>query len=72
VRAIIAIEQTRSLTVNILGRQPKIKPNILNEILDQSLTDAKKKITRRSPELEELIKEVKSWVTEEKQREHKA
>ena len=72
VRACIAIEQTRSLTVNVLGRQPKISPGVLNEILDQSLTDAKKKITRRSPELEELIKEVKSWVVEEKQQEHKA
>jgi len=71
VRACIAIEQTRSLTVNVLGRQPKISPDVLNDILDQSLTDAKKKITRRSPELEELIKEVKSWVVEEKQKEHK-
>ena len=62
VRACIAIEQTRSLTVNVLGRQPKISPGVLNEILDHSLTDAKKKITRRSPELEELIKEVKSVV----------
>jgi hypothetical protein len=42
VRACIAIEQTRSLTVNILGRQPKISPHVLNDILDQSLTDAKK------------------------------
>jgi hypothetical protein len=44
VRACIAIEQTRSLTVNVLGRQPKVRPKVLNEILDQSLTDAKKKI----------------------------
>ena len=72
VRACIGIEQTRSLTVNVLGRQPKVKPEVLNDILDHSLTDAKKKITRRSPELKELIKEVYSWVVEETQQEHKA
>jgi hypothetical protein len=72
VRACLAIEQTRSLTVNVLGRQPKVNPEVLNDILDHSLTDAKKKITRRSRELEELIKEVKSWVVEEKGQEHKA
>ena len=71
VRACIAIEQTRSLTVNILGRQPKISPDVLNDILDQSLTDAKKKITRRSPELEELIKEVKSWLVDQEKQEKK-
>jgi hypothetical protein len=69
VRACIAIEQTRSLTVNILGRQPKVTPDVLNDILDQSLTDAKKKLTRRSRELEELIKEVKSWVVDESKKE---
>ena len=72
VRTSIAIEQTRSVAVNTLGRQPKVTPKVLNAILDQSLTDAKKKITRRSPELEELIKEVKSWVVEEKKQEHNA
>jgi hypothetical protein len=68
VRACIAIEQTRSLTVNILGRQPKISPDVLNDILDHSLTDAKKKITRRSQELEELITEVQSWVTDQEKK----
>jgi hypothetical protein len=68
VRASIAIEQTRSLTVNVLGRQPKVSPEVLNDILDQSLVEAKKKITRRSPELEALIAEVKSWITDQEQK----
>jgi hypothetical protein len=72
VRACIAIEQTRSVAVNTLGRQPKVSPKVLNEILNQSLTDAKKKITNRSPELKELIKELYSWIVEETQQEHKA
>src|SRR4029434_10166312 len=70
VRACIAIEQTRGVAVNILGRQPAktpnpIKPDVLNDILDRSLNDAKRKITNRSPELKELIKELNSWIVDE-------
>jgi hypothetical protein len=70
VRACIAIEQTRGVAVNILGRQPAksqnvLRPHVLNEILDESLKDAKKKITNRSPELKELIKELHRWIVDE-------
>jgi len=70
VRACIAIEQTRSISVNVLGRQPArtpnpIKPDVLNDILDHSMDDAKKKITNRSPELKELIKELNSWIVDQ-------
>ena len=64
VRACIAIEQTRSISVNTLGRQPKVNPGVLNDILDRSMDDAKKKITNRSPELKELIKELNSWIVD--------
>ena len=64
VRACIAIEQTRSIAVNTLGRQPKVNPGVLNDILDRSLDDAKKKITTRSPELKELIKELHRWIVD--------
>jgi hypothetical protein len=69
VRACIAIEQTRGVAVNILGRQPAktqnvLKPDVLNDILDRSLDDAKKKITNRSPELKELIKELNRWIVD--------
>jgi hypothetical protein len=72
VRACIAIEQTRGVAVNILGRQPAktqnvLKPDVLNDILDRSLDDAKKKITNRSPELRELIKELNHWIVDEEQ-----
>jgi hypothetical protein len=70
VRACIAIEQTRGVAVNVLGRQPAktpnpIKPEVLNDILDRSLNDAKRKITNRSLELKELIKELNSWIVDE-------
>ena len=55
--------------VNTLGRQPTkvskpISPDALNEILDLSLDDAKKKITNRSPELKELIRELHTWIVD--------
>jgi hypothetical protein len=70
VRACISIEQTRGVAVNILGRQPAktptpIKPDVLNDILDRSLDDAKKKITNRSPEMKELIKELNHWIVDQ-------
>jgi hypothetical protein len=70
VRACIAIEQTRSISVNVLGRQPAksantLKPDVLNDILDRSLDDAKKKLTNRSPELKDLIKELNSYLLDQ-------
>ena len=65
VRACIAIEQTRSVSVNVLGRQTKITPGVLNKILDESLKEAKKTITNRSPELKDLVKELHSWIVDE-------
>ena len=65
VRNYLVGEQTRGLVTNLLGRHPAIIPEVLNDILDTSFQDAKKKLIRRSPELEALIKEVKSWVIRE-------
>jgi hypothetical protein len=65
VRIAFGVEQTRSLTTNILGRQPGIKPDALNTILERSAKDAKRKITRRSPELEALIQEINSYLAED-------
>jgi hypothetical protein len=65
VRNYLVAEQTRGLTTYVVSRQPDMTPDILNDILDHTFQEAKKKLIRRSPELEELIKEVKSWVIEE-------
>jgi hypothetical protein len=65
VRIAFGVEQTRSLTTNILGRQPGIKPDALNTILERSAKDAKRKITRRSPQLEALIQEINSYLAED-------
>jgi hypothetical protein len=71
VRNYLVGEQTRGLVTNLLGRHPAITPEVLNNILDHSFQEAKKKLIRRSPELEALIKEVKSWVVEEERGEAK-
>jgi hypothetical protein len=73
VRNYLVGEQTRGLTTYLASRVPDMTPDILNDILDHTFQEAKKKLTRRSPELEELIKEVKRWVIEiDEEREKKA
>ena len=64
VRVAYASEQTRSLVTNILSRQPDIKPEVLSDILDRSAEAAQGKITRKTPQLEKLITEVKGWFDE--------
>jgi hypothetical protein len=54
--------QTRSLVTNILGRQPGVTPDILKTILDNSSKTAKGNITRKTPQLTELIEAVERWI----------
>jgi hypothetical protein len=65
VRVAFAAEQTRNLTTNILDRvldRPRGQyPEILDQILDSSASSAKSKITAKTPQLERIINEVKSW-----------
>ncbi|MDQ3975224.1 MAG: hypothetical protein M3264_01730 [Thermoproteota archaeon] len=70
VRVAFASEQTRSLATNILGRQPGMTSDNLNEILDASSEAAKDKITRRTPQLEEIIAEVERWFQKEESKTH--
>jgi hypothetical protein len=62
VRVAFASEQTRSLVTNILKRQPGLSSEALDDILDRSADAAKGKITKKTPQLEELIAEVKAWL----------
>jgi hypothetical protein len=70
VRATFASEQTRGIVTNILGRQPGVTPDVLTTILDGSSKTAKGNITRRTPQLSELIDAVEQWMrtAEEEQR----
>lgn len=57
--------QTRSLVTNVLGRQPGVTPEILKTILDNSNKTARGNITRRTPQLAELIAAVEDWIQPE-------
>jgi hypothetical protein len=55
-------EQTRSLVTNVLGRQSGMTEETLKTILAMTKRTAKGNLTRRNPELEELIAVIKQWL----------
>ncbi len=70
VRSCFASEQTRGLVTNILGRQSGVTPKELTDILDGSSNTAKRNITRLTPQLADLIKEVEQWIQQEGEKTH--
>ena len=70
VRIAFEVNQNRTLTTNVLGRQQGMNPEKLTNILDASYRKAKQDITHRSPQIEELIGAVEKWLNgEEKEKE---
>src|SRR5918999_3367811 len=66
-RNVFASEHTRNLVTNILGiicRQQKMTEANLQSIIAMSKQTAKGNLTRRNPELEELIEAVRKWLEE--------
>jgi hypothetical protein len=57
--------QTRSLVTNILGRQPGVTEDLLKTILAMSQRAAKGNITRKTPQIAELIDAVEKWLVAE-------
>jgi hypothetical protein len=66
-RNAFAVEQTRTIVVNILGRQPHVTEEEVKTILAMTKRTAQGNLTRRNPELEELIATVKRWLDEQEQ-----
>jgi hypothetical protein len=64
VRSLFTSEQTRSIATNMLGRQPGVTQPVLEEILNGTSNTAKRNITRITPQLADLIKEVEQWMEE--------
>jgi hypothetical protein len=58
-------EQTRAIATNILGRQDDMTEEKLKHILGMTKRTAKANLTRRNPELEELIVAIKQWLEHE-------
>ena len=67
VRVAFDAGQTRSLVTNILGRQAGVTPDMLKTILEHSGKAAKGNITRKTPQLTELIEAVERWMAEEQE-----
>jgi hypothetical protein len=62
VRSMFTSEQTRALATNILGRQTGMTQPVLDKILDGTSTTAKSNITRITPQLNTLLREVEQWL----------
>src|ERR687891_235315 len=61
-RTAFSSEQTRSLATNILGRQSGMTEETLKTILAMTKRTAQGNLTRRNPELEEVIQAIKQWL----------
>jgi hypothetical protein len=64
-RTAFSSEQTRAIATNILGRQDDMTEEKLKNILAMTKRTAKGNLTRRNPELEELIAVIKQWLEQE-------
>jgi hypothetical protein len=58
-------EQTRTIATNILGRQSGMTEETLKNILAMTKRAAQGNLTRRNPELEELIAAIKQWLDQD-------
>jgi hypothetical protein len=67
VRVAFDAGQTRSIVANILGRQQGMTEESLKTILAMSQRTAKGNITRKTPQLTELMEAVEKWLAEEKE-----
>lgn len=66
VRVAFDAGQTRALVTNILGRQAGMSPDALKSILEGSGKSAKANITRRTPQMKNLIAAVEQWMVDDK------
>ncbi len=71
VRVAFDTGQTRNLVTNMLGRQPGVTPAMLKTILEHSSKAAKGNITRKTPQLTELMEAVEQWLVAEDEGEEK-
>jgi hypothetical protein len=69
VRVAFDTGQTRSLVTSILGRQQGMTEDILKNILAMSQRTAKGNLTRRTPQIAELMEAVEGWLAEDEEKE---
>ncbi len=62
IRIAFDVGQIRGISTNILGRQQGMNQDILTTILKESSKQAKMNITRRTPQLTELMEVLNKWL----------
>jgi hypothetical protein len=70
VRVAFDTGQTKSLVTNILGKQQGMTQDLLKNILAMSQKAAKENITRKTPQLAELMEALEKWLAEDEKKEH--
>jgi hypothetical protein len=66
-RQTLAAEQTKAVSINVLGRQPGMTQKILDHILEESAAYARRKLTQQAPELEKVLRELETGLIEEEE-----
>jgi hypothetical protein len=69
VRVAFDTGQTRAIVTNILGRQQGMTEEKLKNILAMSQQTAKGNITRKTPQITELMEAVEKWLAEDEEKE---
>jgi hypothetical protein len=69
VRVAFDTGQTKSLVTNILGKQQGMTEDALKNILAMSQRTAKGNITRKTPQLAELMEALEKWLAAEQETE---
>jgi hypothetical protein len=60
--------QIRGIVTNNLAIQPGITEEIIQTVLTNSEKDAKKNITRKTPQITEMLEELATWMTVEEEK----
>ena len=68
VRIAFETGQIRGIVTNNLAIQPGITEDIIQTVLTNSEKDAKKNITRKTPQITEMLEELATWMTVEEEK----
>jgi hypothetical protein len=68
VRIAFETGQIRGIVTNNLAIQPGITEEIIQTVLTNSEKDAKKNITRKTPQITEMLEELATWMTVEEEK----
>jgi hypothetical protein len=68
VRIAFETGQIRGIVTNNLAIQPGMTEDIIKTVLTESEKDAKRNITRKTPQITEMLEELSKWLTDEEEK----